>query len=182
MVKEFSSMGTVTELSEETESPVQKSYSQAEVRERLREAKLGPRMLMRRKVISYKQVVKSMGGVGNIKEEDLKILKSLFASDILNILNSVVPDVIKSNKQLNTTLGLSALGKVYRQAGQNLQMPLRMAMVEVGKNGFVSKMRFQKLKENYTEFVQAIMSDVFGENPEPIPAEDEEMNNEENNK
>ena len=171
-VKEFSSMGTVMEINELENTIEQKEFTQAEIKERLRETKMGPRMLLRRKYISYKQVVKSCGGVEKMKEEDVKILKSLFASDILNIMNSVTPQVV-AGKQINTLLGLSALSKTARMCGQQLQQPLRMAMIEAKKQGFVTKMRYQKLQDAYMEFIKGLMEDVFGPNPEPIPEEDE---------
>lgn len=181
-VKEFSCFGEVSVLSEEVQEPIpeiteQKEFTQAQVRERLREAKMSPRMYFRRVYLSYSQVVKSMGGISKIKEEDLKILKSMFTSDLLWILNQVQPEILKG-KQINTILGCSSISKSARLAASKLQQPLRMAGIEVRKQGFLSKMRYQKLQNAYLEFVNSMIEGVFGPNPEPIQEESEDNENE----
>lgn len=179
-VKEFSCFGEVTVVNDLTEEEIstfnQKEFTQSSVRERLREAKMSPRMYFRRVYLSYTQVVKSMGGVSKMKEEDLRILKSMFTSDILWILNQIQPEVLKG-KQINTLLGCSSISKSARQAAQTLQQPLRMAGIEVKKQGFLSKMRYTKLQDAYLEFIRSMIEGVFGSNPEPI-SEEEDDNNE----
>lgn len=182
-VKEFSCFGEVSVLSEEVQEPIQeiteqKEFTQASVRDRLREAKLSPRMYFRRVYLSYSQVVKAMGGVQRIKEEDLKILKSMFTSDILWILNQIQPEVVNKSKQINTLLGCSSISKSARQAAQQLQQPLRMAGIEVKKQGFLTKMRYAKLQDSYLEFIRSLQEGVFGPNPEPIKEEPEDNENE----
>lgn len=180
-VKEFSCFGEVSVLedntSEITEQPEQKEFTQAAVRERLREAKMSPRMYFRRVYLSYSQVMKSLGGASKIKEQDLKILKSMFTSDILWILNQIQPEVL-NGKQINTLLGCSSISKSARQAAQTLQQPLRMAGIEVRKQGFLTKMRYTKLQDAYLEFIRSLQESVFGPNPEPIQEEPEEEENE----
>lgn len=186
-VKEFSCFGEVSVLSEDTfsqediitnEQPEQKEFTQSSVRERLRECKLSPRMYFRRIYLSYSQVVKSMGGVSKISEQDLKILKSMFTSDILWVLNQIQPEIVNKGKQINTLLGCSSISKSARLASQKLMIPLRMAGQEVKKQGFLSKMRFQKLEAAYMEFVRSMIEGVFGPNPEPIKEEPEDNENE----
>ena len=123
--------------------------------------------------MNFKQMVRSLGGVEKMKEEDMKILKALFTSDILYILNLIQPEVLKG-KQINTLLGCSSVSKTARLSAQNLQQPLRLAMIEAQKNGFLSKMRYQKLQQAYLEFIKGLCSDVFGTNPEPIQEGEEE--------
>lgn len=155
----------------------QKEFGQGDLKIRLREFKLGPRQYFRRIYMSYRQVVKSMGGVEKMKEDDVKILKSLFTSDVLLLLNNVQADVLKG-KQLNTILGCSSISKNARILCQQLQIPLRYAYIEVRKQGFLSKMRFQKLQDAYMNFIAGLISDVFGPNPEPIKEEPEDNENE----
>jgi hypothetical protein len=178
-VKEFSCFGEVSVLDNDisAEQAEQKEFTQAAVRDRLREAKMSPRMYFRRVYLSYSQVVKSMGGISKIKESDLKILKSMFTSDLLWILNQIQPEVLKG-KQINTLLGCSSISKSARQAAQTLQQPLRMAGIEVKKQGFLSKMRYQKLQNSYLDFVKSMIEGVFGPNPEPIQEEPEDNENE----
>ena len=55
-----------------------------------------------------------------------------------------------------------------------------MAMLESNRQGFVSKVRYQKLQEAYLSFVKGLMEDVFGSN-EPIPETPDTESQEENN-
>lgn len=180
--KEFSCDGATTIYSEtvnnETNSnaEVQKEFTMASVKDRLREAKFSPRVYFRRIYLNYRQTVKSLGNA--MKPEDEKILKALFTSDILYILNLITPDIIKG-KQINTLLGCASVSKTARVEAQKLQIPLRMAMLESKRQGFVSKVRYQKLQESYLSFINGLMEDVFGSN-EPVP-EQPENEAEENN-
>lgn len=179
----FSFNGEVIEL-EPSELGItdetQKEFTQAQVRERLRESKLGVRMELRRTILSYRQVVKQMGGSEKIDPEDLKTLKSLLSSDLLRILNRVTPEILEG-KQINTLLGLSSLGKSYREYGQKLNVILRLSLQELKRNSFVNKTRYVKLQEAYTAFVNAVLDDVFGPNPSPIVNEDENLEDNNNN-
>ena len=183
-IKQFSMGATIDVIESEPliimdGSLEQKEFTQSSVRERLREAKMSPRMYFRRVYLSYSQVMKSMGGVSKMKEDDLRILKSMFTSDILWILNQIQSEVLKG-KQINTLLGCSSISKSARQAAQQLQVPLRMAGIEVRKQGFLSKMRYQKLQDAYLEFIHSMIEGVFGPNPEPI--QDENSKDNENEK
>lgn len=173
-------IGTIENLEEQKEftEPTQKEFTQAQVRERLRESKLGVRMELRRTILSYRQVIKQMGGTEKMDPEDVKTLKSLLSSDLMRILNSVTPQIIEG-KQINTLLGLSALGKAYREYGQKLNVPMRLGLQELKRNGFVNKQRYQKLQQAYVDFIHAVLEDVFGPNPSPITNEDENLEGEE---
>lgn len=175
VVEEIGVIENLEEQKEFTEpEETQKEFTQAQVRERLRESKLGVRMELRRTILSYRQVIKQMGGSEKIEAEDLKTLKSLLSSDLLRILNKVTPQIMEG-KQINTLLGLSSLGKAYREYGQKLNIPMRLSLQELKRNGFVNKARYQKLQTAYTEFINAILEDVFGPNPSPIVNEDENL-------
>lgn len=157
----------------------QKEFTQVSVKDRLRECKMSPRMYFRRMIISYKQVVKSLGGADKISEQDKKILQSLLTSDVLYILGQISSEIINKNKQINTLLGCSSISKNLRIAAQSLQVVYRMAGRESQKMGFVSKMRYQKLQAAWNEFVKAVIDEVFGENHANIPSEEESENIEE---
>lgn len=181
--KQFSSVCSISEVStleEHIESEVtpsivevEKEFSIVDIKERLREAKLSPRMRFRKLYISYKQVIRQLGGIDKIDENTLKILKSLFTTDVLTIIKEVTPLVLQG-KQLNALIGASSLGKGPRQACQALQIPFRMAMKEAQKMGYLTKMRYEKLQKHYMDFVNALIDDVFGNPsvPEDIEGED----------
>ena len=184
--KQFSSVCSIEEVSvvENITSPieevvtVEKEFSIVDIKERLREAKLSPRMRFRKLYISYKQVIRQLGGIDKIDENTLKILKSLFTTDVLTIIKEVTPLVLQG-KQLNALIGASSLGKGPRQACQALQIPFRMAMKEAQKMGYLTKMRYEKLQKHYMDFVNALIDDVFGNPSVPEDIEGEDNLNEE---
>ena len=167
---------TVPEVTEDTFG--EKSFSIVDIKERLRESKLSPRMRFRKLYINYKNVVRQMGGIEKIDEETLKILKSLFTTDVLSIMKEITP-LILQGKQINALIGASSLGKGPRQAAQALQIPFRMAMKEAQKMGYLTKMRYEKLQNHYMDFVNALIDDVFGNPALPAGVEDEEISTEE---
>lgn len=155
-VKEFSSISDVS-ITED-----QKEFTVSSLKDRLRIAKLSPRQNFRRSVLDYKQIVKSQGGVSKMDPEDLKVLKSLFTSDVLMILRQIHPEIL-SGKQISTLLGASSLGKATRVAAQKLQIPYKLASKEVEKSGMLSKPRFQKLQDAYFEFINSMIDEVFSD-------------------
>lgn len=163
--KQFSAVCSVEEIKinsiEENSIEEEKDFSIVDIKERLREAKLSPRMRFRKLYINYKQVIRQFGGIDKIDENTLKILKSLFTTDVLNIIKEITPLVLQG-KQINALIGASSLGKGPRQAAQTLQIPFRMAMKEAQKMGYLTKMRYEKLQNAYMDFVNSLIDDVFG--------------------
>lgn len=163
--KQFSAVCSVEEVKinsiEENSIEEEKDFSIVDIKERLREAKLSPRMRFRKLYINYKQVIRQFGGIDKIDENTLKILKSLFTTDVLNIIKEITPLVLQG-KQINALIGASSLGKGPRQAAQTLQIPFRMAMKEAQKMGYLTKLRYEKLQNAYMDFVNSLIDDVFG--------------------
>lgn len=172
-IKEFSMYSEFTEV----EAPVvpeaivegtEKTFSIGTVKERVRYAALSPRQQFRRLMIDYKGAIKAAGGVDKMKENDLKIMKSLFSGDVLNIIKQIYPDIMKG-KQIATLIGASSISKNTRQAAQKLQIPFRLAMQQQEKQKFISKDRYQKIQEAYLEFTQAIIDEIFGPHTSALP-------------
>ena len=157
--------------------PQQKEFTAVTIKERLRYASFSPRMRFRRLFLDYKQLVKQLGGIEKIKPEQLTILKSLFATDVLDILKSLSSD-IKEGKMITTLIGAGSLGKSVRVAAQKLQMPYRYAMQEADKRGVLSPNRYKNLQAAYTEFINSMIDEVFGSTALPEGLEDE-VNSEE---
>jgi len=173
-IKEFS------DVNSENKEEQQKDFSVVAVRDSLREKKYSPRLYLRRLIISYKQVIKSLGGADKISEEDEKILKSMLTSEVLYLLNRISDDVISKNRNINALLGCSAYSKELRQAAQKLQVIYRMAGLQARKNGYLDKARYQKLQASWSEFVEAVIHEVF--KTPGIPKEELENVNEEEEK
>lgn len=163
-VKEYST-GETKVFSGTKEAPQTKSYSATTIRERLRYAKYSMRMRFRRLLIDYKKFYEMQGD--RLSDEDFKILRGLFISDIMNIMNTITPEVLRG-KQIVTLLGLSAFGKELRIAGQALNLPYRLAMKEEERIGAPSKKRYQDIQKAYNEFVKALLNYVFKGRENPV--------------
>lgn len=175
-VKEFSSISDI-DIYEDSRT-TQRAFSVGSLKDRLRTEKLSPRQNFRRLILDYKQLVKSQGGVSKMDKEDLKVLKSLFTSDILRILRQIQPEIL-AGKQISTLLGASSLGKNTRVAAQKLQIPYKLASKEIEKSGMLSKPRLQKLQESYYDFINSMMDEVFNNHGAGITNEEEELTGEE---
>lgn len=163
-VKEYST-GETKVFSEVEDTPREKTYSVTTIRERLRYAKYSMRMRFRRLLIDYKKFYEMQGD--RLSDEDFRILRGLFISDIMNIMNTITPEVLRG-KQINTLLGLSAFGKELRVAGSALQLPYRLAMKEEERIGAPSKKRYQDIQKAYNEFVKALLNYVFKGRENPV--------------
>ena len=177
--KSYSTFEDVEVINEETPKIEQKEFSQSHIIERTRLGKLSPRIRFRRLIMDYRQALKSQGGPEKISPEALKIMKSLFTTDLIGIMQEISPMIIQG-KNLNALLGASSLGVEVRKAAQNMQIPYRLAMMENSRSGFVSKMRYQKIQEAYTEFVKSILRYVF-ETPTSVNLKEEEEDKNEQN-
>ena len=172
-VKEFSSVCSVTEVSPETRmysnntyckssniNMTEKNFSVTAVRDRVKEFKLSPRERFRRLILDYKQAVKAQGGIDKIDDETLRAMKSLFASDVLNIMNVVTPLVLEG-KNLVTLLNAGSLGVEVRKAAQAMFLPYKKALQEADKMGQVSKKNYGDITAAYTTFIRSLQEVVF---------------------
>lgn len=180
--KEFSFNNTAEEVSvvskSETIMEKEKDFSVSALRDRVREAtRYSVRMRFRRLFIDYKQLIKQMGGADKMDPATLRTMKSLFLADINLMFTSISAEVM-AGKQINTLIGASSLGKEVRMAANKMNLPFRMCLTELHKTGKITPMRFQKIKEAYTEFAQALVNEVFGNSPIPENFEKEVENEE----
>lgn len=158
--KVYSADGMVEEIKEAVRESVQKNFSVVALRDRVREAKYSVRQRFRVLILSYRQLIKQQGGVEKIDSETLKIMKSLFTTDILDIMKTITPEIM-NGKNPGTLLGASSLGKGVRQSVQKMFLPYKMAMSEVTKTGSISKARYQKIQQAYSDFTNAMIEEVF---------------------
>lgn len=165
-VKQYS---TVSDAILITETDKTKTFSVATVKERVRFAKLSPRERFRRLILDYRQALKAAGGAEKVDQDTLSVMKSLFAGDVLEIMKTVTPLVLEG-KNLMTLLNAGALGVQVRKACQEMYIPYKQALMEVSKQGFVSKNRYSKITLAYTNFIRSLQDYVFG----TAPIEEEE--------
>lgn len=181
--KTFSFNTEVVPITEETqlvEEPIQKDFSVATVKERVRIGKMSPRQRFRLLVLEYKQAVKQAGGSEKMDPETLRVMKSLFTTDLLDIMKTITPEIMKG-KNPGTLLGASSLGKNVRISVQKLFLPYKMALQEVTKMNAISKNRYQKIQAAYVDFTNAMLEEIFApkngmKKEEPVEEENPEEN------
>ena len=154
-----------TEIAQASENGTQKKFSIASIRERLTLSRMSPRMKFRRIMLDYKKFYNM--SKSKISHDDFVLLKNLFTSDVMSIMNVITPDLMKG-KQINTMLGLSALSKELRLAGQKLSPQMRLGLNEEKNKGSVSPNRYKMLSAAYNEFIDALLKYVFGEDYKTI--------------
>ena len=162
------------------EEPIQKDFSVATVKERVRIGKMSPRQRFRLLVLEYKQAVKQAGGSEKMDPETLRVMKSLFTTDLLDIMKTITPEIMKG-KNPGTLLGASSLGKNVRISVQKLFLPYKMALQEVTKMNAISKNRYQKIQAAYVDFTNAMLEEIFApkngtKKEEPVEEENPEEN------
>lgn len=154
-----------TEIVQEKTEGVQKNNSVTSIRERLTLSRMSPRMKFRRIMLDYKKFYNM--SKSKISHDDFVLLKNLFTSDVMSIMNVITPELMKG-KQINTMLGLSALSKELRIAGQKLSPQMRLGLNEEKNRGAVSPNRYKMLSSAYNEFIDALLKYVFGEDYKTI--------------
>ena len=179
--KEFSFTDSLEFLGDETTE--QKQFSVSSIKERVRYAKFAPRQRFRRLVMEYKAAVRSMGGPEKMDEETLSVMKSLFATDVLDIMKSITPDIM-AGKPIGTLIGASSLGKNIRVTTQKMQMPMKMALQQAQKQSYVTKNIYEKIQALYIQFIGELTEEVFSSkstipDPKAGEVEDEEINDNE---
>ena len=122
-------------------------------------------MKFRRIMLDYKKFYNM--SKSKISHDDFVLLKNLFTSDVMSIMNVITPELMKG-KQINTMLGLSALSKELRIAGQKLSPQMRLGLNEEKNRGAVSPNRYKMLSSAYNEFIDALLKYVFGEDYKTI--------------
>lgn len=162
------------------EEPIQKDFSVATVKERVRVGKMSPRQRFRLLVLEYKQAVKQAGGSEKMDPETLRVMKSLFTTDLLDIMKTITPEIMKG-KNPGTLLGASSLGKNVRISVQKLFLPYKMALQEVTKMNAISKNRYQKIQAAYVDFTNAMLEEIFApkngtKKEEPVEEENPKEN------
>jgi hypothetical protein len=106
-------------------------------------------------------------------------MKSLFTTDLLGIMQEITGQIL-SGKNINALLGASALSVQIRKSCQELMVPYRLALLENKRQGFVSKVRYQKIQDAYTKFVESVLDYIFNTPTSQKLKEEEEDKNEQN--
>lgn len=137
-----------------------KEFSAASIQERLRISKLQARVRLRYMVMDYKRYYNQKKNQLKENPEQMKLLRNMFLQDLMGLFNEVLP-YIEEGKQLNTLIGVSQVTPTMNKQARELSLLYRRALKSEKNAGQIPKSIYQSLKKAYTDFMNALLPQVF---------------------
>ena len=137
-----------------------KTFSQATIAERLKVARLDPKMQFRYIVIDYRRYFAQHKRDLLDKEGDMKKLILMFIMDTSNMLSKMAPE-IKEGKQLATLLGVQTLSPSLGKVARDYSIAYKRLMASNAQSGTMPPALFKALKDRYNDFISEVLKSVF---------------------
>lgn len=153
----------------------QKIFSASSINERLRIAKLNPKLRLRYLVMDHKRYFKANKKKLQKNPELMNKLKGIFLSDLNALFNEVLPYIVEG-KQLNTLIGVSQVTPTLSKIARDLSLAYKRALKSERSTGQIPKMLYQRLKNSYTEFLNQLFSQVYKGSGNIESTEENEVN------
>lgn len=136
----------------------EKSFSAAAINERLKLAKLDPRVQLRYIVLDYKRYY-------NQKKNSLDLinaqnLRNSFVNEVMALFTKILP-LIKEGKQLNSLLGVSQVTPELTKISRDLSLSYKKALISESSQGAPTKNLYQKLVVDYKLFIDGLINSVM---------------------
>jgi hypothetical protein len=153
-------------FSEPTDAPTEsyisedREFSASSIQERLRVSKMDKKLRFRYMITDYKRYYAQKRKQLESKPEQMKMLRNMFLQDIMGIFTEILP-YIEQGKQLNTLLGVSQVTPTVNKQARDLSLIYRRALKAEKSSGQIPKTVYQSLKKAYTEFINALIPQVF---------------------
>lgn len=154
-------------------SDFDKTFSAATIQERLRLAKMNPKVRLRYTIMDYRRYYNSKKAEFKKDPEKFRKLRDMFLTDLMGLFNEILP-FIEEGKQLNSLIGVSQVAPKMGQVARELSLIYRRALKSEKSAGQINKGVFQKLKKAYSEFLNQLIEVVFPESSE-LMGENEEL-------
>jgi len=149
-----------------TKITTSKQFSQASIKQKLRDKSRSARARMNLLVRDYKGYNKSNSN--KMSGSELTDLHNLFAEDFMSIVSQVTP-AIKEGGQLNNLLGLNTISQKAGELARRLSPIYKKALIAEDAMGAVPKAMYQKLNETYGLLLNELKYQTFGiDNREPL--------------
>lgn len=136
-----------------------RQFSAATINERLRLSKMQPRMKFRLTVLDYQKYYKANQAKFQGNPDIVKQLKNMFLVDLMGIFTQILP-YVQEGKQLSALTGLNTTTEGLNQISRELSVAYRKALNQA-KNGQISGAVFKQLQTKYSQFVNALIPQVF---------------------
>lgn len=150
-----------------------KEFSASSINERLRVSKMDKKLRFRYLITDYKRYYAQKRKQLEDKPEQMKMLRNMFLQDIMGIFTEILP-YIEQGKQLNTLLGVSQVTPTVNKQARDLSLIYRRALKAEKSSGQIPKTVYQSLKKAYTEFINALIPQVFPGMEEVLSGKSEE--------
>jgi len=135
-----------------------RNFSISTIKERLRISNMTPRVRLAYTIKDHSRFYDTKKA--GISAEELKPVKELFRSDIMAIINTLVPKIIKG-QTLGTLLNLGIYGNEISDAGKALSPLYRKSLVAQSTTGDVPKAIFEKTNDAFTTFLNLLENYTF---------------------
>lgn len=136
-----------------------RQFSASTIQERLRVSKLAPRAKFRLTVLDYQKYYKAKRTKLEKSPADMKRLKDMFLVDLMGIFTEILP-YVQEGKQLSSLTGLATITEGLNQISRELSTAYRKALQQANR-GQLSASAFKPLQQKYTQFVNALIPQVF---------------------
>jgi hypothetical protein len=137
-----------------------KSFSAGTINERLRIALRNPKLRFRYTIMDYKRYYKQNESKLKKDTERATKLKNMFLTDVMGMFTEVLP-LIEEGKQLATLVGVSQVTSKLNKVARELSIAYRRALKVEKSSGQLNKSIYSRLKKSYTEFMEALLDQVF---------------------
>jgi hypothetical protein len=136
-----------------------RQFSAATIQERLRMSKMAPKMKFRLTVLDYQKFYKANQRKMRNDTNLAKNLKNMFLVDLMGIFTQILP-LIQEGKQLAQLTGLTTIAPGLNQISRELSVAYRKALNQA-KNGQISGSTMKLLQQKYSQFINALIPEVF---------------------
>jgi hypothetical protein len=136
-----------------------KGFSVATIQERLKLSSMDSKVRFRMTVMDYKRYWKANQSKIKDNPSVARRLKNMFIVDLMGIFTEILP-YIQDGKQLNQLVGLNTVTEGLNNISRELSIAYKRALQQ-SKTGQLSKTVFTKLKSSYSDFINALIPQIF---------------------
>lgn len=137
-----------------------KTFSQATINERLKLAKMDPKMQFRYLVVDYRRYFASHKKDLLDNTEGMKQLLILYVNDMSSMIFKMAPH-IKEGKQLAALLAVQTLSPSLGKIARDFSIAFQRWMAKDAKDGTPTPMLFNMLRAKWQDFILEVLHSVF---------------------
>ena len=137
-----------------------KTFSQTTINERLKLAKMDPKMQFRYLVVDYRRYFASHKKDLLDNAEGMRQLLIMFISDTSNMIFKMAPE-INEGKQLTALLAVQTLSPSLGKVARDFSLAYKRLMAKDAKDGTPTPMLYNLLRAKWQDFIVEVLHSVF---------------------